>query len=255
VTHTLLLAHNTFRESLRDRLLTTLLFFGGIFVAVSVVLAPLTLGQQERIVRDLGLSAIGIFTTLMIVMVGTGLVWREIERKTIYTILAQPVGRAQFILGKFLGLYGTLLVSIAALAALYLVVVALFGGGLGLYLFTAIAMVALEAAIVTAVAILFSSVASPLLSAVFTFLVWVAGHMAHDLKELAAKMGKPFVDVTMELLYVLLPSLHHFHVRNNVLSGTPVTPEQLGWCAAYTGMYCTAVLVIAIAAFSRRDFE
>ena len=182
--HTLLLAHNTFRESLRDRLLTTTLFFGGIFVCASIVVAPLTLGEHERVIRDLGLSAIGIFTILMIVMVGTGMVYREIERKTIYTILTQPVGRPQFILGKFLGLYGTVLVSIAVLSLFWVGAVALFGGGFAGYLLGAVAMLAMEAMIVTAVAILFSAVSSPLLSAIFTLLVWVSGHLANDMKTL-----------------------------------------------------------------------
>jgi ABC-type transport system involved in multi-copper enzyme maturation permease subunit len=253
--HTLLLAHNTLREALRDRLLTTILFFGGIFVCASIIVAPLTLGEQERVVRDLGLSAIGIFTILMIVMVGTGMVYREIERKTIYTILAQPVGRAQFILGKFLGLYGTVLFSITALSVFWVAVVALFGGGFAAYQLGAVAMLALEAMIVTAVAILFSSVSSPLLSAIFTLLVWISGHLANDMKLLASKLENPAIDWAVDALGFVLPALHHFHIRNNVLDGTPISGEQFGWCAAYTGLYCAGVLLLTVAAFARRDFE
>ncbi|MCA9752809.1 MAG: ABC transporter permease [bacterium] len=253
--HTWLLAQNTFRESLRDRLLSTLMFFGGIFVCASVVVAPLTLGQQDRIIRDLGLSSVAIFTILMIVMVGTGMVYREIERKTIHTILTQPVGRPSFILGKFLGLYGTVLVAIATLSAFWLGVVGLFGGGLHLYLFEAIAMVAMEAAIVTAVAIFFSSIASPLLSAVFTFLVWISGHLAHDLKMLTARAENPILDFVVEGLYLVLPSLHHFHVRNNILSGANLSQDQMLWGFAYCCLYCIAVLILTVLAFARRDFE
>ena len=255
MSHLVLLAQNTFRESLRDRLLAILMLFGVVFTAAAVLIAPLTLGQSERIVRDLGLSAIGLFTTMMIIMVGTGMVWREIERRTILTILAHPVGRPSFILGKFFGLYGTVLVSIGVLGLFYLGVVALFGGGFEPHLVLAIAMIALEAAIVTAVAVLFSSVASPLLSAVFTTLVWAAGHMAFDLKMLAEKANSVAVDRAVDLFYLVLPSLHHFHVRNNVLADVPIPGSQLVWCATYTGLYCGAVLVVTILAFGRRDFE
>lgn len=253
--HLVLLAQNTFRESLRDRLLAILVLFGLVFTAASVLIAPMTLGQAERIVRDLGLSAIGLFTTMMIIMVGTGMVWREIERGTILTILAHPVGRPSFILGKFFGLYGTVLVSIGVLGLFYLGVVAVFGGGFKAHLTIAIAMIALEAAIVTAVAVLFSSVSSPLLSAVFTTLVWAAGHMAYDLKVLAEKANSAAVDRAVDAFYLVLPSLHHFHVRNNVLAEVPITLSQFGWCATYTALYCAAVLAITILAFGRRDFE
>ena len=96
-----ILARNTFREAVRDRLLATALVFGGLLVATAVGLAPLTLGEHERVVRDLGLSAVSAFTLLLILLVGTGMVYREIERRTIDTILTQPIGRADFLLGKF----------------------------------------------------------------------------------------------------------------------------------------------------------
>jgi ABC-type transport system involved in multi-copper enzyme maturation permease subunit len=255
VSHIPTLALNTFREAIRDRILSAVLVFGGIMVVSSVILAPLSLGEEHRIIRDLGLASITLFTVLTIVMVGTGMVYREIEHRTIHTILTHPVNRAEFILGKYLGLYSGIFLSIVILATVYLLVVAVFAGGWDPSLFVALSLTAAEAGIVTAIAIFFSSVASPLLSAVFTFLVFVAGHLAGDLKELAGQAGDTAVAKVVEVLYVALPSLHQFDVRNNVLSGAPIDPQQVIHCHVYALLYSAAVIVVTIVAFSRRDFE
>lgn len=250
-----ILARNTFRESVRDRLLTMVLLFGGALVAASALIAPLTLGEETRVVRDLGLSSIAVFSMLLIVTAGTGLVFREIERKTIHTILTLPVSRASFIVGKFFGLLGTVLVAITMLAALYVGVVAMFGGGLRPSLLVAVLLVAMEATVMTAVAVMFSSVASPMLSALFTVLVYVGGNMAGDLKMLSKQVGSPVVDVLMDVFTVLLPALQTFHVRNNLLSEVPVPAAQVAYAAEYTLFYVVAVLIVTTVAFSRRDFE
>jgi len=255
MSHAFTLARNTFREAIRDRILTAVLAFGAVLVVSSVVLAPLTLGEEDRVIRDLGLTSISLFTLLTVVMVGTGMVYREIEHRTIYTILTHPVNRAQFIVGKFLGLYAGICLSIVALSVVYLAVVAVFAGGWDTNLVAALGLTAAEAAIVTAVAVFFSTVASPLLSAVFTFLVFVAGHLAGDLAALARQAGQGAVAKLVGALYVVLPSLHQFDVRNNILSGVPVDPGQIVSCFAYSFTYCVAVMVVTILAFSRRDFE
>jgi len=250
-----ILARNTFRESVRDRLITMVLIFGAMFVGASTLVAPLTLGEHERVVRDLGLSAISMFTMLLIVTAGTGLVFREIERKTIHTILTLPVRRASFILGKFAGLYGTVLVAVGTLGVLYAAVVAVFGGGLTPGLFVALGLVALEGAVMTAVAVFFSSVASPMLSALFTVFVWVSGNLAADLRILAKQLENPVLDLVLNVFSVVVPSLETFHVRNNVLAGIPVSEGQVAYAAAYAVCYVAAVLLVTVVAFGRRDFE
>jgi ABC-type transport system involved in multi-copper enzyme maturation permease subunit len=252
---TLVLAGNTFRESIRDRLVPAVLIFGAMLVATSVLLAPLTLGEHGRVVRDLGLSTINFFALLLIVMVGTGMVYREVERKTIHTILTLPVPRSHFLLGKFFGMYGTVLLSIAALGTMYVGVATLFGGGYRFDLVVAVAMVAMEAFIMTAIAVFFSAVASPVLSAVFTLFLWIAGNLASDLKLLAKQLESPGIDRLMDVIYVLLPSLHNFHVRNNLLNDVPVSPGQIGWCFAYAVLYAAGVMAVTIVAFGRKDFE
>lgn len=255
MTHTVVLALNTFREAVRDRILTASVVFGGLFVCGAVLVAPLTLGEQERVVRDLGLAAITFFTVLLIVVLGTGMVYREIEQRTIHTILTHPVSRPAFILGKFLGLYATVLLSVVLLSAVYLPVVAMFGGGIQGSLLLTLALAALEALVVTSVAIFFSTVASPMLSAVFTLLVFLAGHFAHDMQHLAEAAQNEGLRVVTNIVYAVLPSLHYFDARNNILSGVAVSAGRLLWCLEYSVLYSAAVLVMTIVAFSRRDFE
>ena len=250
-----IVAKNTFREAIRDRLLVSILIFGAVLVASSVVLAPLTLGEEGRVIRDLGMTAISVFAMLLVVFVGTSLVYREIEHRTIYATLTQPLSRTQFLLGKFFGLYATVLVSIAALGALYFAVVAFFTKGSPGNLIAAIFLVALESAVITAVAVLFSAVSSPFLSALFTFLVYVAGHTAADLKLLAKHASAPAISFVTEAFAVLLPALHTFHVRDNILAGVPVPAERVVWCIVTAIFYSGAALSVASWAFARRDFE
>ena len=249
------LARNTFREAVRDRLLTTILLFGAVLVASSVVLAPLTLGEQDRIIRDLGLTAINVFAMLLVIFVGTGLVYREIEQKTIYGILGQPISRTQFLLGKFFGLWGTVVASVCILGLVYFGMVGIFARGSPPQLAVAVALIALEGAVVTAIAILFSMVASPFLSAVFTFLVYLAGHLAADLVGLADQANEPVLATCAKVFAWLVPALHVFHVRDNILAGVPVSPVRVLWCVLMTVLYAGAALGAASLAFQRRDFE
>jgi ABC-type transport system involved in multi-copper enzyme maturation permease subunit len=255
MTRTLILAENTFREAIRDRLLYVALVFGGIILCGSVLIAPLTLGENAKIIVDLGLSAISVFAVLIVILVGTGLVYKEIERRTIHTVLAQPVWRHEFVLGKFLGLYGVLAVALALLSLFYLLVVSVFANGVQANLLVALLLTFCEAGVVTAIALLFSSVASPLLSAVFTFAIYLLGHLAADLPALAAQTQSVVVDGMVRVVTTILPALHHFEIRNNVLSGVPVPPERVYLCLAYAGLYTATVLLVTIVVFSRRDFE
>lgn len=249
------IARNTFREAVRDRLLTTILVFGAVIVASSVILAPLTLGEEDRIVRDLGLTAVNVFAMLLVIFVGTSLVYREVEQRTIYAMLTQPISRTQFLLGKYLGLYAAVFSSVAILGLFYILVVQFVGSGAMGNLVLAVGLVALEGAILTAVAVLFSTVASPFLSAVFTFLVYVAGHLAADLKLLAKHASAPGLNVLGDIFSVIVPALHAFHVRDNIISGMAIPGERLAWCVLATLLYSAAALATASLAFARRDFE
>jgi ABC-type transport system involved in multi-copper enzyme maturation permease subunit len=249
------LAENTFREAVRDRMLVACLVFGAMVLGGAVALAPLTLGEGGRIIADLGLAAISVFSFLILVLVGTGLVYKEIERRTIMTILTHPVHRHEFVLGKYLGLLGTLLLCLAMLSVLYLGIVQVFGNGVGLNHVAALLLTALEIMLATAVALFFATVASPILSAVFTCSTVVLGFLSDDLRSLALANGTPLLQGIAKAAYVVLPAFHQFNIRNNLLSGVPVPIEYVASCIAYALLDTAAILLVTIAVFSKRDFQ
>src|SRR5712691_10284617 len=181
------IARNAFREAVRDRVLYNLVLFVLLLIAAAVFLGELSAGQEAKIIVDLGLSAALLFGAFIAILVIVGLVYKEIERRTLYAILAKPVGRGEFVLGKYLGLCLTLLVNVAVMGAgvsLALIYVRRGWDPLALRIWPAILLIYVELMIVTGVALLFSTFSSPALSALLTFFVFVIGHFSADLKTL-----------------------------------------------------------------------
>ena len=247
------IALNTFREAVRDKVLYSLLFFALGLIAASVVLNRLAIGQQAKIVTDLGLASISIFGTLIAIFVGIGLVSKEIERRTIFTIVSKPVGRGHFLLGKYLGLVLTLAVEVGIMSACFLGMLAVYAPGSAGPATVAIGLIFLELCVITAVALLFSSFSTPFLSGLFTVAVWVIGRLTPDLREFGVKAGGALRPIT-EALYLLLPNLGHFNVRAQVVHHIPIAPEMVAAVTTYGLVYVALVLVAATLIFERRDF-
>src|SRR6266704_7187423 len=186
------IARNAFREAVRDRVLYNLVLFVLLLIAGSIFLGELSAGQDSKIIVDLGLSAMLLFGAFIAIFVGVGLVYKEIERRTLYAILSKPVTRAEFLVGKYLGLCLTLLVNIVVMGiGLSLAIVYLRRGWDPLLprIWPAILLIYIELTIITGVAMLFSSFSSPALSALLTFLIFVIGHFSSDLKMLSQSAG------------------------------------------------------------------
>jgi len=247
------IALNTFREAVRDKVLYSLLFFALGLIAVSVALNQLTIGQQAKIVTDLGLASISIFGTLIAIFVGIGLVSKEIERRTILTIVSKPVSRGSFLLGKYLGLIVTLAVEVGIMGACFLGMVAAYADGVAGPAAVAIGLIFLELCVITAVALLFSSFSTPFLSGLFTVAVWVIGHLTPDLREFGERAGGAARAIT-EALYLVLPNLGHFNVKAQVVHHLPIEPALVAQVTAYGLVYVALVLGLATLIFDRRDF-
>ncbi len=189
------IALNVFRESVRDKVLYNLVLFAVLMIGASYLIGQLTAGQDIKIIKDLGLSATSIFGLFIAVFIGVGLVWKEVERRSIYSLLAKPITRVDFLLGKYAGLVLTLLVNLCVMAvALFAVLgsmtllgsptltAALDAPALDPRLLLAIALIFVELALVTAIALFFSTFSSPMLSAAFTFGLFIVGQFNADLK-------------------------------------------------------------------------
>ncbi|MEO0020005.1 MAG: ABC transporter permease [candidate division WOR-3 bacterium] len=247
-------ALNTFRESLRDRVLLALIVTGVLVMASAKVIQPVALGEAEKIIKDLGLSSITLFSVLVAVLVGGRLVYREVEKRTIYLLLARPVRRQEFILGKYLGLILVLLVSLALMSVGFYLVLLITGVKPEARLLLGVVMTFLELLLLTAVAVLFSTFVTPIASAVFTFVVYFIGHSTHLLKQLAAMSPSPLIKFLALGCYYLLPNLSNFNIRAELVHNVPLNPDAFLYSGCYAGIYTFTLLLIAMAVFNRRDF-
>jgi ABC-type transport system involved in multi-copper enzyme maturation permease subunit len=258
------IAANTFRENIRDKILYNLILFALLMIVSSFALGQLTLGFEKKVIIDLGLSSISIFGTLIAIFIGIGLVYKELERRTIYALLAKPVTRWEFIIGKFFGLLTTLFVNVAIMTTGLWLMLAHHGGNEFrnyLALIPAVFLIFLSLALTTSLALLFSSFSTPALSALFTLFLWIIGHFNADLLQFGKIAKSGAAGVLTTILYYVLPNISNFSFvdsRNVIQSAAyfePIQASAVGWATLYAAIYCTAVLVITTAIFSRRDFK
>jgi ABC-type transport system involved in multi-copper enzyme maturation permease subunit len=244
----------TFKEAKRDRILYLLFFFAAVGIVASRVLAVLTVGDRIKIIKDVGLASISIFGVLMAILIGTGLVYKEIDKKTIYTLLAKPLHRAEFILGKFLGLVLTLFVMTAAMTVIFLAIVYAHTLKVETGLLMAVAYIFLELVLITAVAILFSSFSTPILSSLFALGFYLIGHLSWGLELILKKMQPGTGRSMVRALFMILPDLENFNFRTEVVHGLPI-PPGIPLSAFFYGVCYTAfILGLAVLIFRRRDF-
>ncbi|HWP34926.1 MAG TPA: ABC transporter permease [Thermodesulfobacteriota bacterium] len=246
------IAGNTFREAIRDRILYGLLAFALFMIATSLALASLSVGQQERITKDLGLAAISLIGVLMAVFLGVSLVSREVERRTVYVVLSKPVGREQFVLGKYLGLAATVGVNVLVMGTGLALLTAVHGwwdAGVA----AAVYLTLLELLLLIGLATLFSTFTTPTLSAIFTLGLFVVGHLSGSLRAVTARASSEAIRLLGEALYRLLPNLEAFNVRGRVAHGEAVGLAEIGAASAYGALYLVAVLALAVLVFRRRE--
>jgi ABC-type transport system involved in multi-copper enzyme maturation permease subunit len=244
----------TFKEAKRDRVLYLLFFFAALGIVGSRVLAILTVGDRVKIIKDVGLASISLFGILMAILIGTGLVYKEIDKKTIYTLLAKPLHRAEFILGKFLGLVLTLFVMTAAMTVIFLAIVYAHTLRIETGLLVAVAYTFLELVLITAVAILFSSFSTPILSSLFALGFTFIGHLSWGLKLILQKMKPGLGRTLVRGLHLVLPDLENFNFRTEVVHGLRIPPGIYVSAFLYGICYTAFLLGLAVLIFRRRDF-
>ena len=252
------IARNAFREAVRDRVLYNLVLFVLGLTVVSIFVGELSAGQEPKIIVDLGLSAMLLFGTFIAIFVGVGLVYKEIERRTVYAIFSKPVGRGEFLVGKYLGLCMTLGLNVAVMGlGVTLALIYVRGGWnpLALTIWPSVLLIFMELMILTAVALLFSSFSTPSLSALLTFFVFIIGHFSADLKSFAASMGTTSARFLFGALYYLLPNLSNYSFITPAAYGQTPTGAAMLSAFAYALIYSTVLLSAATLIFNRRNFK
>ena len=262
------IALQVFRESVRDRVLYNLVLFAVLLIAASYLIGQLTAGQDVKIIKDLGLGATQVFGLFIAVFIGIGLVSKEVERRSIYSLLAKPVRRHELILGKYAGLVLTLAVNIAVMAvALYAVLGYMAwveteevrqsweAPATDPAMLLALFLVFADLMLVTAVALFFSTFSSPILSAVLTFGLFVVGHFNADLRNFENVVDSRAAAYLARALYYLLPNFAPFDVRAEVVHAQPVSLGYVALTTGYAVAYIGALLLAAMFIFSRRNFK
>jgi ABC-type transport system involved in multi-copper enzyme maturation permease subunit len=251
-------ALNTFREAVRDRVLYNLVFFALVMMAAAILVGQISVGIEQIVIVTLGLSAISIMGLLISAFIGVGLVSKEIDKRTLYALLAKPLRRWEFILGKFAGLALTLAVNTAAMAA-----------GLFLALFyvkhsieradtvvlVAVYFILLKLALVVALAMLFSCFTTPLLAILFTAGLYIAGLFVHEMRNMQAGMIDPALGALLRGISYVLPNFENFDVMGAVAHGRIIPGALIAQNTAYAAVYCAIVLAVAMAIFSQRNLK
>jgi len=251
-------ALNTFREAVRDRVLYNLVFFALVMIAAAILVGQISVGIEQTVIITLGLSAISIIGLLISVFMGVGLVSKEIDKRTLYALLAKPLRRWEFIVGKFGGLALTLTVNTAAMAA-----------GLFLALFyvkhsieradttvlVAVYFILLKLALMVALAMLFSCFTTPLLAILFTTGLYIAGLFVHEMRGLQGGLMDPTLGRLLRWVSYVLPNFENFDVMGAAAHGRVIPGALIAQNTVYSALYCAIVLAVATAIFSRRNLK
>ena len=262
------IAANVFKESVRDKVLYSIVLFAVVIIAASLLLGQLTAGQEVKIIKDLGLSAISLFGHFIAIFIGIGLVSKEVERRSIYALLAKPMSRTELLLGKFCGLVATLAVNVSVMTVALVVVLAVYGWltpaemreaweapAVDPKIVVVAALILAELAVVTAIAIFFSTFTSPVLAAAFTVGLVIAGQFGADLKNFEQVVESKPVAWMARGLYYVLPNLAPFDVKSQFVHAQPIPGGYVALTAGYGVLYVAALLTLASLFFSRRDFK
>lgn len=246
-------AINTFRESVRDKILYVLLFFAAVSIFGSKALGWISVGQDIKIVKDITLASTDVFGVLIAIFVGTSLLYKEIDKRTLYTILSQPMHRYEFVLGKYFGLMALLMVVLMVMTLVSSVYVYFLGGALDATFFISIYLVYVKLMLLTAIALLLSSMSSPIMGAIILFTVYVFGHATGVFLELPPQFNGTWTKEFLEIAYYVVPNLNTFNIRDLAANEEAVSFVYLLWATLYGFCYTVVFLLLAALAFEGKD--
>ncbi|MBK7994905.1 MAG: ABC transporter permease subunit [Blastocatellia bacterium] len=257
----LVIAQNTFRESVRDKVLYNLLIFAVLLVISSLLIGELSLNQENLIIPRMGLSVMLFFGGLISIFIGTGLVYKEIDKRTIYAMLAKPIGRSEFILGKFLGLSLTLLLNCTIMLTGILLSFTLLnyindnGILIAWTIIPAGYLIYLELLLIVAISLLFSSFSSPTLAIIFSIILYLIGSLNQDLKLFAETIPSVTAKYIALFFYYILPNFSNFNYISFVSHGGKIPIKDLLAVTTYTIIYTAILLLATITIFQKRNFK
>lgn len=254
----LAIARNTFKECVRDKVLYNLLLFAILIIASSLILGTITIGDVKQIIINLGLSTLSVFGTLIAIFIGITLVYKEIDKKTLYSLLAKPVTRHEFLLGKYFGLVMTLAVNISVMLLVIFAAILYLRHSIqlqDLQILLAGLLIHVGLMLVVAIALFFSTFSTPVFSAVFTFSLYVIGHFNADIRHYGLTSRSSLVRTLSSVCYYALPNFGNFQVISQAAHGQYLDVTAFLLTVLYGLAYSSGILLLSVVIFQRRDFK
>ncbi len=246
---------NTFKESLRQKIMMLLIIFSILLIVISLFLEPFALGESPKLLRDFGLAVYSMFGVLVVIIIGSALIHKDIEKRTIYTVIAKPVKRSEIILGKFLGLFLLIAVLLTAMAIIHQLTILIYEGRLDLKLLIALPFSLIEIMVLLGILLLFSSFSSATLTSIMGVIFYLIGHAAPDLKLFADVTKVSALKYLAYGSYYILPNLENFNYRLELVHKLPLYADQLIFSVCYGFIYTIFLLYVAIWIFENREFK
>jgi ABC-type transport system involved in multi-copper enzyme maturation permease subunit len=248
------IAVNTFKETIRDRVLAVIVVFALIMIVGGLWLGSISLGEQGRMMMDFGLVAVTFFGLIVAVFVAAGLVRKEVEKRTVFVLFSKPVSRLAFIAGKFLGLCGTMAAVLAGMGLFLFLLVWVVAGNASGMLLVAVLMIYAQLLAVMAVTILFSTLGSAVLASVLGICVFVAGQLSHNVLSLTRLGENVLTEALSWLIYVIIPNFSAVDVKAGVVGESTLAWGEIALWTAYMLAYVVVVLALAALVFRRKEF-
>lgn len=249
----LTIAVNTFRETIRNKVLYNILLVAGAALVLSFSFGDLSVFSRVQVMTDFGLATISLTGLLLSIFIGVGMLGVEISTKTVYGVLTKPLSREEFIIGKFLGLMSTLILNFCLITVTFFLLIRVLGASVGVSVLGAVFLILIETALIVSVSIFLSTVTSPTLAAIFTIGFYVAGHL-NDLAGIGIKSQvNPVLRIMQSFLFYIFPNLETFNIRSQVVYNLSIPHGYIAGAACYGVLYTLCFLLLAIIAFSRKD--
>lgn len=268
MTRILAIASNTFKEAIRQKVFYVLVVFALVLTLFSLFLGELTLGENLKMIKDMGLAAMYLFGVLIAVFVGVSLIFKEVERKTIYTIVSKPVRRYEFVIGKYIGLCFTIFLELSAMTVFLFLLLATFKGGMDFYLIRAVVLIYVELCVIAAAAIMFSSYSSSLMSTLFSIAFVFVGHLTDDLILIVNERFESLLQSETSQLYayfvkwikhlinaIEIVNLDHFAISSRVVHGVPIAWQWIIHSVFYGVALIILLNALAIWLFNKKDLS
>lgn len=251
----LTIAKNTFRETIRDRILLSAFVVILAIILFTLFIASISLEQSTRMIVDFGVTAIYVLQIFVAIFIGSMLIYKEVERKTFFLILPKPIRTSEIIIGKCLGLtFTTIVVTLLSVAALFAILA--FKGEHSFYLpiLVSVFLSTLESVLIILISILFSGLTSPILSAIYTVAIFLAGHSSDALRAIFIRSEYPFAQLVAKVGYYIFPNLEKFNIRNDIIYGLLPGPLLFTLTILYALCYIVLVFLLAQLMFKKKDF-